>query len=195
MPKPARTDVAVQSSGAHPTVRVWDLFVRVFHWTLAAAFITAWLTRHSSETLHYVAGYAAGALIGARLLWGVIGSHYARFAQFTRGPRTVVAYLRDIATGREARYLGHNPAGGAMVLVLMFMMAGTATTGWLTTTDAFWGVEWMSKLHERLADGLLILVLVHIAGVLLASFRHKENLIGAMLSGLKRAPEPGDIAD
>jgi cytochrome b len=196
MPKPARTEAgAIPSSGAHPTVRVWDGFVRLFHWALLASFVLAWLTRHSSESVHHWAGYAAGALVLLRLVWGVVGTHYARFGQFTRGPRTVLAYLAAITTGREARYLGHNPAGGAMVLLLMAAMLVTAITGWMTTTDAFWGVEWVSRAHELMANGLLLLVVVHFCGVVLASLRHRENLVRAMLTGNKRAPEPGDIAD
>lgn len=191
MPKPARAEL--DAPGAHPTVRVWDLGVRLFHWTLVLSFVVAWLTRHGNEDIHHLAGYAAAALVALRVVWGVVGTHYARFAQFTRSPLTILGYLRDIATGREARYLGHNPAGGAMILLLLIMMAGTATTGWMMTTDQFWGDDNISHLHERLADGLLILVLLHIAGVVLASLRHKENLVRAMFTGRKREPEPGDI--
>lgn len=192
MPKPARAEP--RSPGAHLPVRVWDIVVRVFHWSLVLSFVVAWLTRHGSEDVHHLAGYAAAALVALRVAWGVAGTHYARFAQFTRPPRTVLRYLGDIVTGREARYLGHNPAGGAMILVLLAMMAGTAGTGWMMTTDQFWGVDWVSKLHERLADGLLILVLLHIAGVVLASVRHRENLVRAMFTGRKRAAEPGDVS-
>jgi cytochrome b len=192
MPKPARVDIP--HPDAHRTVRVWDIVVRVFHWSLVLSFVIAWLTRHDSDDIHHLAGYAAGALIAVRLVWGVAGTHYARFRQFTRPPLTVLGYLRDIVTGREARYLGHNPAGGAMVLALMAAMAGTVLTGWMMTTDQFWGVEWVGKTHERLADGLLILVLLHLGGVVLASFRHRENLVRAMVSGRKRAAEPSDVA-
>jgi cytochrome b len=192
MPKPARTE-AVTPDARQP-VRVWDIVVRVFHWSLVLSFVVAWLTRHGSEDIHHLAGYAAAGLVALRVAWGVAGTHYARFAQFSRPPQTVLRYLGDIATGREARYLGHNPAGGAMILVLLAMMAGTAGTGWMMTTDQFWGVDWVGKLHERLADGLLILVLLHIAGVVLASVRHRENLVGAMFTGRKRAAEPGDVS-
>jgi len=176
-------------------VRVWDMLVRVFHWSLVAALAAAWFTRHSSETIHYVAGYAAAALIALRLVWGVMGTHYARFRQFAQSPSTVIGYVRDIATGREARYVGHNPAGGAMIIALILAVAGTALTGWLCTTDQFWGVEWMARLHERIADGLLILVLLHICGVIVASLRHRENLVLSMITGYKRGPGPGDVAD
>ena len=174
-------------------MRVWDLFVRLFHWSLAASFVVAWLTRHGSEDIHHLAGYAAAGLVLLRVVWGVVGTHYARFTQFTRSPRTVMGYLRDILTGREARYIGHNPAGGAMILALRLTMTATAFTGWMTTTDQFWGVEWVTRAHDLIAHALLILVLAHLAGVALASLRHRENLIRAMLSGWKRAPERGDV--
>jgi cytochrome b len=174
-------------------VRVWDLFVRFFHWSLAASFVVAWLTRHGSEDIHHLAGYAAAGLVVLRVLWGVVGTHYARFMQFTRSPRTVLGYLRDIVTGREARYIGHNPAGGAMILALLVTMAATALSGWMTTTDQFWGVEWVTQAHALIANALLILVIVHLAGVVLASFRHRENLARALLSGWKRAPEEVDV--
>ena len=174
-------------------MRVWDLFVRLFHWSLAASFVVAWLTRHGSEDIHHLAGYAAAGLVLLRVVWGVVGTHYARFTQFTRSPRTVMGYLRDILTGREARYIGHNPAGGAMILALLLTMTATAFTGWMTTTDQFWGVEWVTRAHDLIAHALLILVLAHLAGVALASLRHRENLIRAMLSGWKRAPERGDV--
>jgi cytochrome b len=194
MQKPARTDAgAATSPDAHPTVRVWDLGVRAFHWLLVLSFVVAWFTSHSSETIHHLAGYVAAALVALRVVWGVVGTHYARFAQFARGPRTVTGYLRAIVTGREARYIGHNPAGGVMALTLMGAMAATAGTGWMMTTDQFWGVEWVTKVHDWVAHGLLLLVLVHLGGVALASFRHRENLVGSMLTGRKRQPKPGDV--
>ena len=194
MPKPARSKTDVQAvPDAHRTVRVWDAFVRLFHWSLVASFGFAWLTQHSSETIHHWAGYAAAALILLRLFWGVVGTHFARFSQFVRTPGTVLAYIGAIASGREARYIGHNPAGGAMVLTLMAAMTGTALTGWMMTTDAFWGVEWVNKSHSLLANGLLLLVLVHLGGVLLASLRHRENLVRAMVTGRKRTAEAGDV--
>lgn len=175
-------------------VRVWDRAVRSFHWALVLSFVTAWLTSHSSEGIHHWAGYAAAALIGIRLLWGVLGTRYARFSQFVRDPATVARYLSAILSGREARYIGHNPAGGAMVIVLIAAMASTALTGWLMTTDAYFGVPWVEAAHSLAAHGLLFLVLLHIGGVALASFRHRENLVRAMITGRKRSAEPADIA-
>lgn len=174
-------------------MRVWDLIVRLFHWSLAASFAVVWLTRHGSEDIHHLAGYAAAGLVTLRVVWGIAGTHYARFAQFTRSPRTVMGYLRDILTGREARYIGHNPAGGAMIVALLLTMMAAAFTGWMTTTDQFWGVEWVTKAHSLVAHALLVLVLGHLAGVALASLRHHENLVLSMLTGWKRAPERGDV--
>lgn len=174
-------------------VRVWDPFVRLFHWALVTSFVVAWFTAHSMAAIHHLAGYAAGALVLLRLAWGLIGTRYARFGQFIRHPGTILGYLKAIATGSEARHIGHNPAGGAMIIVLILTMGATALTGWLTTTDQFWGVWWMQKLHDLLAHGLLLLIGLHLAGVMLASLRHRENLIGAMVTGMKRGPEPGDV--
>ncbi len=175
--------------------RVWDPFVRLFHWSLVLSFGVAWFTPRSSEALHHWAGYAAAALITMRLLWGLVGTRYARFSQFVRDPATVARYLSDIVSGREARYLGHNPAGGMMVLALIVAMATTATTGWMMTTDAYFGVEWVENAHDLAAHGLLVLVLLHLGGVVLASVRHRENLVGAMVTGRKRAPGVGDVDD
>ncbi|WP_430515899.1 cytochrome b/b6 domain-containing protein [Mesorhizobium loti] len=198
MPKPAKTDQsgsAVMDAHRSPEmVRVWDRIVRSFHWALVLSFVTAWLTSHSSETIHHWAGYAAASLVAMRLLWGIVGTRYARFSQFVRHPATVLRYLLALVSGREARYIGHNPAGGVMVIVLIAAMGSTAMTGWLMTTDAYFGVSWVEAAHSLAAHGLLVLVLFHIAGVALASFRHRENLVRAMITGRKREAEPANIA-
>ena len=175
-------------------VRVWDRVVRSFHWALVLSFVTAWLTSHSSEDIHHWAGYAAAALVAMRLLWGVLGTPYARFSQFVRDPAMVLHYLSAMLSGREARYIGHNPAGGAMVIVLIAAMGSTALTGWLMTTDAYFGVSWVETAHSLAAHGLLLLVFLHIGGVALASFRHRENLVRAMITGRKRKAEPADVS-
>ena len=108
-------------------------------------------------------------------------------------PDTVIAYLRGLKDGSERRYIGHNPAGGAMIVVLLVAITGTAVSGWLLTTDAFWGSAVLQRVHSLLAHGVLALVVVHIAGVTLASLRHHENLARAMVVGAKRAAGPGDV--
>jgi cytochrome b len=174
-------------------IRVWDPFVRAFHWALAASFAVAWLSSENWESLHSAAGYAAGGLVALRVVWGFVGPRYARFAQFVRSPDTVIAYLRAIKDGSERRYIGHNPAGGAMIVVLLVAIAGTAVSGWLLTTDALWGSAVLQHVHSLLAHSVLALVVVHLAGVALASLRHHENLARAMVVGAKRAAGPGDV--
>ncbi|CAM3617888.1 cytochrome b/b6 domain-containing protein [Paracoccus nototheniae] len=168
-------------------VRVWDGFVRLFHWSLVALIAGVWLTAEGPRLLHERLGYAIAILIAARLVWGLIGPRHARFADFIRRPRTVLAYLRDLRAGRERRYLGHNPAGGAMIAALLLAVTGTALTGWLQTTDAFWGSSAMEEVHEVLATLILVLAALHVTGVLVESLRHRENLILSMLTGTKRA--------
>jgi cytochrome b len=173
-------------------VRVWDPIVRIFHWTLVITFAAAWLTAHSQEGLHQAAGYVCATLVMIRLIWGLIGSPYARFSSFVRPGPDVIRYLVDVARGREKRFIGHNPAGGAMIVLLLVTATLTAFFGWLMTTDTYFGVEWVEVIHKMAADVLLVLALLHVGGVLLASFRHRENLIAAMVHGRKRAPEPGE---
>jgi len=124
----------------------------------------------------------------------ILGTPYARFHQFVRRPADIMRYLIAMLSGREARYLGHNPAGGAMVVALIATMSATALTGWMMTTDTYFGVEWVGRSHALFAHGLLLMVFLHIAGVALASFRHSENLVRAMVTGRKRKAEAEDVA-
>ena len=173
--------------------RVWDPVVRLFHWSLVVSFVLAWLTWRNEETMHMWAGYAAGGLVALRLVWGIVGTPHARFTSFVRHPRTILSYLRDIARGSEARHMGHNPAGGAMIVALILGMGGTALTGWMQYTTTYYGVDWVTHLHSALAHLVLLLILLHLAGVGLASLRHHENLVRAMITGLKRHPGPNDV--
>ena len=197
MPKLARVDPKSSASDARlppMRARVWDPVVRLFHWSLVASFVTAWFSANRVETLHIWAGYGAAGLILLRLVWGMLGSRYARFSSFVTGPRRVIAYLAAILTGTEARHIGHNPAGGLMVLALMTGVASLAVTGWMMFTDAYYGEDWVVTLHSALANGLLALIALHLGGVLLASLRHRENLVKAMLTGTKRPASGDDVA-
>ena len=175
-------------------IRVWDPLVRTFHWMLVLSFAVAWLSSEHSGRLHELAGYVAGVLVLARVAWGFFGPGYARFSQFVQPPAAVAAYLSSIATGSERRFIGHNPAGGAMIVVLLASVMATAATGWMLTTDAFWGSLAVQRVHSILAQGVLLLVLAHLGGVALASVRHRENLVRAMVIGDKRAAAPGDVS-
>jgi len=177
-------------------VRVWDPLVRVAHWTLAAGVLGAWLTGElegEAALVHEWLGYAVLAIVALRLPWGWIGSRYARFAQFVRGPRATLAYARRVAAGGEPRHVGHNPLGGWMIVALLLTAAATAASGWLYVTDRFRGAEWLEETHEALANALLALIALHVAGVVFSSVRHGENLVRAMITGRKRAPGPGDV--
>jgi cytochrome b len=133
-------------------------------------------------------------VVVVRIAWGFAGPHYARFAQFVRGPRRTLAYARLVIVAGEPRHIGHNPLGAWMILALLACVAGLALTGWLYTTDRFWGDETVERVHVALAWAMLGLVSLHAAGVVVASFRHRENLVSAMFSGDKRAPTEGDVA-
>ncbi|MFO1047799.1 MAG: cytochrome b/b6 domain-containing protein [Geminicoccaceae bacterium] len=171
-------------AAATPMVRVWDPVVRLFHWSLVAAFATAFLAEEGGR-LHDMAGYVVLGLIGVRLVWGLIGPLHARFASFVPAPAQLAAYLRELAQGRPRRFLGHNPAGGAMIVLLLASVLTAAGSGWLMTTDRFWGVEWVESLHEGSAWLALVLVGVHVTGVLVSSVMHRENLVRAMITGNK----------
>lgn len=203
------------------TVRVWDPALRLFHWGLVAVFALAWLTSEDGRGLHETAGYIAAALIAFRLLWGLVGPRYARFVQFIPGPRRLLSYTGDALKGNEKRYIGHNPAGAAMIVALLLSLAGTALTGWLSAeparmaylpsvpslvtvayadeggdygTDREGGAGGLKDLHGALANLTLLLVGLHLAGVAWSSLRHRENLARAMVTGRKRAPEGDDVA-
>ncbi len=174
------------TGGRERTVRVWDPLVRIFHWSLVLGIALAWLSSEGWDRTHEITGYIIAGLIGFRLLWGIVGGKYARFAQFVRGPRVTIAYLKDILSGRAKRHLGHNPAGAAMIVALLFSVATTCMTGWMMSWDAFWGAQWLEELHEGAATFILLLVGLHVAGVVHASLSHRENLVRAMFTGRKR---------
>ncbi len=173
------------TAGPAERVQVWRLAVRIFHWALVSCVAVAWVTDHGPPWLHDAAGYAVLALVCVRVLLGVFGAPAERFARFVVGWRTALGYVRQMRTGREPRFFGHNPLGGWMTVALLAVVFATGVTGWLYTTNAFWGEPWMEDLHGGLADILIILVFVHVAGVAFTSFRHGENLVAAMVHGWK----------
>ncbi len=191
----AAGDKRTVSGGPRPpdTVLIWDLPVRVFHWTLVASIVTAFLTTDGLGKIHRFAGYIAVSLLIFRIVWGFAGTRYARFSDFVRGPRAVLKYTADELTGFADRKLGHNPAGGAMILALLLVVAGIGTTGIMMRTERFFGSETVETVHWMLAYSLFVLVPLHVLGVILASASHKENLALAMLTGRKpRQGTPGE---
>jgi len=182
-------------------VWVWDPLVRFFHWSLLSAFVIAYITEDNLMSVHTWAGYLILGLISVRLIWGIIGTRYARFSDFVYSPVEVIQFLKDTLHLRAKRYLGHNPAGGAMVILLMISLLMTTTSGilllgaeeqagpvahWFAQPGGFWG-EKLEEVHEFFANFTLLLVFIHVIGVLVESLIHKENLVSAMLTGFKSA--------
>lgn len=202
----------------HPTsneIVIWDPLVRGFHWLLVAAFILAYVSQgepfeglqdtllreETWQTLHVWSGYTLSALLLFRLVWGFIGSPHARFSAFIRGPQETLRYLKDVLTLRASRYLGHNPAGGAMILLLLVSLTATVMTGLmfygadkglgplasLLTDSSESMAHTLKELHEFFANFTVLLVVGHLIGVIWESLLHRENLAHAMITGRKRA--------
>lgn len=174
-----------------PRLRVWSLAQRLLHWTLATSVIAAFATHEGGGKWHEWTGYLALACAALRLgvgfaRWPWAGAN-ARFATFVRGPAATLDYGRAVLAGREPRTLGHNPLGAWMVLTLLCTTLLASLSGWLYTTDRFWGIEWVERLHSVLGHAFIPLVALHLGGVALTSWRHKENLVRSMWTGDKRA--------
>lgn len=174
---------------ANPTARVrilvWDVPTRLFHWLLVLSFVVAYLTSESErlQLWHVGAGYVFGALLLFRLVWGLVGTRYARFGNFVCGPHAVIRYLRSLFSRRPAHYIGHNPAGAWAIVAMLGLGLLTVLTGWASFND--YG-DWFGELHEGIVNVLLLIVGVHVAGVLLSSLLHRENLVRAMVNGYKQ---------
>jgi len=171
---------------------VWDRFVRLTHWILLAGVAAAWFTRHGFGRIHDLIGYLALLVVVLRIGWGFFGTAYARFSQFIYRPSQAIHYAALFLRGTQNRYLGHNPLGGWMSLLLWTMVLLVCISGWLYTTDRYWGVEWVESLHRLLTNALLACVGLHIIGVIVASWHDRENLIFSMIHGKKRRASAGD---
>jgi cytochrome b len=168
-------------------VLVWDVPTRVFHWLLALSFAGAFLTAESERyrDIHVMLGYTVLGLVAFRLLWGLVGTRYARFWSFAYGPRSVLTYVKSLFTRSPEHHVGHNPAGSWAIYALLALSLLAGASGYATYNDI--GGHWMEDVHEALANTLLGVVFVHIAGVVVSSLVHRENLVRSMLTGLKSA--------
>jgi cytochrome b len=202
-----------------PKIKVWDIGVRLFHWSLVVLFFVAYFTGDEEDMLHIYAGYGVLALVAFRLVWGVVGTKYARFADFIYGPATAWRYVRSVWARKPLHYLGHNPLGGWMVVALLLSLAAACWTGleaygeeghgplaqpgvgFISSALAHGdddatqarkggdaGEEFWEEAHEAAANFTLFLVILHIAGVAVASVTHKENFVRAMVTGYKTVP-------
>ena len=180
-------------------VKVWDPFVRLFHWTLVLAFIVAFITEEDFLAIHTFAGYTVSGLILLRIVWGIIGTRHARFSDFIYSKETIKQFIKDTLSFKARRYIGHNPAGGAMILLMIISLLITTFTGiavygaeeqagpmasLFSQSHGFWGKAF-EEIHEFFANFTLLLVCIHVAGVIIESMIHKENLVKSMITGMK----------
>jgi len=188
-------------------IKVWDPFVRIFHWTVVVSFFIAYVTEDDLMWLHELAGYIILILVAVRVVWGIVGTRYARFSNFIYKPSIVKQYFKDSIHFKSKRYLGHNPLGGVMVILLLVMLVLTSWSGIeaegseglsalnielvksaIADDDKHenGGSEVWEEIHEFLANATLFLVFLHVAGVIVSSIAHGENLVRAMITGRKR---------
>jgi cytochrome b len=172
---------------------VWDVPVRLVHWLLAGAIAAAWATSDQTGAAHEYIGYMAGVLVALRVVWGFVGNRYARFEHFLRPPSVTLRYLRQVLSTSAPRHIGHNPLGGWMAMLLWSSVGLLTATGWALTTDLLWGYAWPILIHAAIAWAMLALIVLHVAGVLLTTLQHRENLVVAMVTGKKVEPQAGDV--
>lgn len=179
------------------SVKVWDPLVRIFHWSLVVNFFLAFITEDEWLRVHVVAGYTVAALIAFRLLWGLIGTRYARFTQFVTSPARVLEYLSQMLKLNVPHYLGHNPAAAAMIVslllsIILVSLSGVAilaAEGKGPLADTFlaaFNAHWMEEIHEFFANFTMLLVMLHVAGVVVSSLLEGDNLVKAMITGHKK---------
>jgi len=180
-------------------VKVWDIIVRVFHWSLVTTFFICFITEDSSK-LHTYSGYLIIVLIISRIIWGFIGSEYARFKSFIVAPKVVNHYLKDLVKNKNNRFIGHNPAGAAMIVVLISSIIITCLTGvvlygvedhagplaFLFTREDEYLEDIIEEIHEFFSNFSVGLIVLHITGVIIAGKQHNENLVKSMINGYKK---------
>lgn len=167
-------------------IKVWDLPTRIFHWSLALSFLGAYITSEGERmrAIHVMFGYTVLGLVAFRIIWGLVGTRHARFASFITGPAKIKSYLQSLLRRAPEHHAGHNPAGALAIVVLLLLGISTPVLGLLAYNDI--GPEWIGDFHEVIANGMMAMVVVHLAGVVVSSFLHRENLAHAMLTGYKR---------
>lgn len=174
---------------------VYDLPTRVLHWLFAGLFITAYgianLVDDDSAlfVFHMMAGLTLSFVVILRLGWGFVGTPHARFTDFALRPKDLINYFKGILTGSQRRWAGHNPASSWAALVMMGLALGLGVTGYLMSTG---GKETFEDIHEILANAFAITVVLHVAGILLHTLRHKEMIGLSMVSGHKERIRPVD---
>jgi cytochrome b len=166
-------------------ILVWDLPTRAFHWLLALSFAGAFLTAESEKfrDIHVMLGYTLLGLIAFRLVWGVVGTRYARFTSFAFGPGAVFEYLKSLLSLRPQHFLGHNPAGSWAIWLILSLGVLSGASGYAVYSDV--GGELFEELHEGASNLMLAVIAVHVMGVIASSILHGENLVKSMITGYK----------
>lgn len=167
------------------STQVWDPFVRLFHWSLVTCVVLNLWVLEDGEWAHEIAGYTASALVGLRLVWGFVGSKHARFSDFFPTPQRLKTHVTALLQGEVPVHPGHNPLGALMMLSLMALVLALGLTGWLQTTDRFWGEEWLQETHEWLANGLMLMAGAHALAAIAMGRLERVHLVRAMVTGRK----------
>lgn len=168
-------------------VKVWDLGIRLFHWSVVAIILVNF-TVFEEGPLHDRLGYVLIGLLAFRFIWGFVGPRHARFEDFIPSLSKISRHLKTFSGDKMPSYTGHNPLGALMIFNFYLTLSLLCLTGYLAITDRFWGVEWVEEIHEFFAGYLLFSVALHVAGVVWQSFRSGINLISAMFTGIKKIP-------
>ena len=177
---------------------VWDPLIRIFHWSLVTAVTICYFTQEQYYELHLLAGYSIAALVVIRIIWGFVSTGHARFSDFVRSPAIVMRHLKQLVQGKPPHYLGHNPAGGAMIIALLLAMivlcvsgimldAAENRSGPLGDTKLFRYLTPIQNTHDMVTEITVVLVFIHILGVISQSVIGRENLVRAMITGKKRS--------
>lgn len=176
-----------------PRTLVWDVPTRLFHWLLATGFGGAASISMLLDDdgplfpYHAMIGLTLSLMVGMRVIWGLVGTRYARFGSFAFGPRAVLAYIKSTLLGGGARHIGHNPGSAYAIFAMLLLLAALGVTGFMLGR----GNEGVKEIHELCANVMLGVVGIHILGVALHTMRHRENITASMIHG-KKAAEPAD---
>lgn len=168
------------------SIKVWDIFVRVFHWTLALCVLLNFFVFEEGENLHEYSGYLACGLIFLRAIWGFIGTQYARFSNFWPTRQKLGDEIQNLIEGEIKTHIGHSPLGALMMLIMVACVTSLGLTGYLLETDYFFGSDWMEEAHEIIANLLMGLVGFHVTAAILLGRLEDTNLIAAMITGVKK---------
>lgn len=167
-------------------IRVWDILVRITHWTVATGIIANLLFTEDGSELHEYVGYTVVGLVVIRLLWGFVGTRYARFSNFFPTPSRIKRHLLELRTRHtDNQHLGHNPLAAIMMLSLWAAIIGLGITGYLMESGIIGNKDLLENVHELLAESLYILIPIHIIAAIVMSYWQRQNLMKSMITGNK----------